>query len=219
MIIASDLEGTLTTGETWRGIRRYIKLQGETFAFRRFYYSWFPVSILVRVKLMGAQHFRMKFMLDLLKQLRGYTSADWQKLADWVVGNELWPKRREAVVQEISDHLKRGHRVIIVSGAYQPILDVFAGRIGAEAMGTVPEIANGASTGRPQGGRMNVGQSKVERLRAALDGQDLAMAYGDTLADVPMLQLSKQAVAVYPDRALHELALHSGWRILGQPAS
>jgi phosphoserine phosphatase len=99
------------------------------------------------------------------------------------------------------------------------VLDLFASRIGAEAMGTVPEMANGTSTGRPQGGGMNVGQSKVERLQALLGGQELAMAYGDTLADVPMLRLSKQAVAVHPDRALHELAVRSGWRILGQPAS
>ena len=61
---------------------------------------------------------------------------------------------------------------------------------------------------------VNTGSEKVRRLLRLLAGRSLWAAYGDTLADVPMLELSPQPVAVCPDRHLRRVALRRGWRII-----
>ncbi len=47
-----------------------------------------------------------------------------------------------------------------------------------------------------------------------LAGRPLIVAYGDTRSDIPMLSLAQEAVAVYPDPQLRQVALDRGWRIL-----
>ncbi|MCA9920525.1 MAG: hypothetical protein KC445_21370, partial [Anaerolineales bacterium] len=58
----------------------------------------------------------------------------------------------------------------------------------------------------------NVGQPKVDKLQR-LPGK-LVAAYGDTMRDIPMLEMAETAVAVHPDAILRETAVQRGWRIL-----
>jgi hypothetical protein len=46
------------------------------------------------------------------------------------------------------------------------------------------------------------------------NGRVLHAAYGDTRRDIPMLRLSREAVAVHPDAALRREAEAQGWRLL-----
>ena len=85
--------------------------------------------------------------------------------------------------------------MILVSGTYQPVLEVFARRIDAEAIGTPLELRDGRATGRLAGPVNNDGV-KVASLRPLLGDATLVAAYGDTPADVPMLELSAAATVV-----------------------
>ena len=42
----------------------------------------------------------------------------------------------------------------------------------------------------------------------------IVAAYGDTLSDLPMMEMSEQPVAVYPDAKLRRVAEERGWRIV-----
>ena len=44
-----------------------------------------------------------------------------------------------------------------------------------------------------------------------------SFAYGDSIFDVPVLELVGNPVAVYPDDELWNYASQRGWRILGEP--
>jgi len=44
-----------------------------------------------------------------------------------------------------------------------------------------------------------------------------SFAYGDSISDVPLLELVGNPVAVYPDSQLWDHASQRGWRILGEP--
>ena len=50
--------------------------------------------------------------------------------------------------------------------------------------------------------------------QAAGSFADVLAAFGDTLADVPMLALATRAVAVAPDAKLRREATTRGWEIL-----
>lgn len=213
MIVASNLEGTLTTGETWKGVARYLREHGRAFSYRAFFLARLPRALAAKAGMADGQTFRDAFMADLAGFFRGLDPSELNRIAGWVVEEELWPGRREGVLAELEGHRRAGRRVVLAAGTYQPVLEAFTRRIGAEAMGMPLEISGGRATGRIVG-PMNTGYAKARRLRGRVGAQRLVTAYGDTLADLPMLKLSAEPVAVRPDPRLREEALKRGWRVL-----
>ena len=212
-VVASDFDGTLTAGEMWRGVARYVTDHGRGMQLRLFLLPKLSRMILTRLGIGDGAALRSQFMEKLPTVTAGYTTAQVRELATWVVDNELWPKRRIQVIEELARHQQDGKRVIVISGAYQPILEQFTKRLNAEAIGTPLEFVDGKLSGR-LGGALNVGEAKAERLRAALDGGELDIAYGDTLNDAPMLNMARTAVVVNPDAQMRAMATAKGWRIV-----
>ncbi|MBI5878122.1 MAG: HAD-IB family phosphatase [Chloroflexi bacterium] len=214
-VVASDLEGTLSSGATWRGIGRYLEASGQSGAYRRFFFTRVPGIVAVRLGWMDRDKFGQSWLIDLVGLFKGSTPEQLAEMGEWVVENELWPKRRAAVIAELEAHRKEGRRVVLASGSYLPVLEAFARRLGAEAIATGFEMVDGRATGRLTG-PMTVGPLKAERLRTALNGDALVAAYGDTAADVPMMQMSAAPVAVAPDEPLAAAAREHGWRVMAE---
>lgn len=213
--VASDLEGTLTAGITWRAMRNYLTTHGYARRYRAFFWPRLPQLLRYRLRLVDERAFKEQWLTELLRLYRGFSRAAFQDMAEWVVANELWPQRRQAVVTELRRYQQSGCRVIIISGLFEPILDVFVRQLGQmEAMGTSIVFDGDTFTGEIRDG-LNVGERKVARLRAfAADDGLIEAAYGDTKRDIPMLSMSRHPVAVYPDETLRETALARGWRVL-----
>lgn len=216
--VASDLEGTLTAGSTWRGVGRYLSNNGREGAYRRFLYPRLPKVWLARRGWIDIQAFRERWMRDLAGLLRGWTRAEVDEMAAWVVEHELWPERRATVIAELEVARDAGARLILASGTYQPILAAFAARLGADALGTDLGYEDGRATGH-FASNMGTGTEKAARLAGALDGATLEAAYGDSAADIPMLELARIAVAVHPDPDFERIARDRGWRIFVEPAA
>lgn len=222
MIIASDLEGTLTTGTTWRGFGRYLRRHGRALPQTLFLISRLPGVPLARAGVIDKRAYQVAWIADEIRLLRGATPEQIEQMGEWVVEHEMWPRRRADVLDELEAHRRDGARIVIVSGAYQPIADAFARRIGAEAIGTPLEFGSGHGsmaspnfTGRLAAPMVTL-DGKVQALRSLLgDGARIDAAYGDTLPDLPMLEMSAGPVAVYPDAGLRAVATGRGWRIVG----
>ena len=212
--VASDLEGTLTTGESWKGVGRYLKEHGQGRAYLAFFLARMPGHFATKVGAADEQEFRDGWMARLAGFLRGMGPAELERLARWVVEEELWPKRRDGVLGELEGHRDAGQRLVLVAGAYQPVLEAFAYRIGAEAVGTPLEYSGNEATGR-LAGAVNTGRRKAERLARRVGDTRVVAAYGDTLADLDMLKMSEGPVVVDPDPKLRAEALEKGWRIFG----
>lgn len=223
MIIASDLEGTLTTGATWRGFGRYLRRHGRALPGTLFLISRLPGVPLARAGLIDKRAYQVAWVTDEIRLLRGATPEQVAQMGEWVVEHEMWPRRRADVLAELEARRREGARIVIVSGTYQPIADAFARRIGAEAIGTPLLFEDGRSrssvepnfTGRLASPLVTL-ELKVQALAALLgDGVRPDAAYGDTLPDLPMLEMSAEPVAVYPDAKLRAVAVERGWRIVG----
>jgi HAD superfamily hydrolase (TIGR01490 family) len=213
--VVSDLEGTLTAGAMWRGFGEYLKRHRSALAYNLFFFSRIIFIPLAKAGIINERDFKSRWVIDLLKQFRGADADEVQRMVTFVLDTEMWPKRRTDVIAELEAHRAAGRRVIIATGVYQPIADEFARRIGVEAVSSLLEVdASGRLTGNVAG-EISVSAEKVERLRAALNGDTILAAYGDTVPDIPMLSLAAQPVAVYPDRGLRAVAIERGWRILG----
>jgi HAD superfamily phosphoserine phosphatase-like hydrolase len=212
MIVASDLEGTLSSGETWKAMAAYLERNGKSRAYRNFFNARFPRALLARSGIINKREFQNRWIEELIGLFAGLTLEEFRAVGEWVVENHLWPKRKTQVIAELEKYKLEGARVILVSDTYQPVLEAFAARLNAEAIGLPLEVVNGTLTGR-LAGPINVGIQKVTRLNAH-GITKLEAAFGDTLPDSAMLELAQKPVVIPSDEKLEQLALERGWRIL-----
>jgi len=213
VIVVTDLEGTLTTGQTWRGVTRYLNEQGRGWAVRTFLLPYVAIQWLGKLRLRDTQADRMRFMVDLARLTRGLPEAEWDVLAERVVEQTLWPGRYLRVMGELESLRKGGARVIVCSGAYQPIVAAFARRAGFEALGTPLVWKDGRSTGA-LAAPINNADLKAAALRGLLGSLPIDQAYGDTAGDIAMLSLAREATVIDHDPVLRAAAVERGWRIL-----
>ncbi len=213
MAVASDLEGTLTTGATWRGFGNYLKQYRSALRYNLFLLLRLGGIPLAKSGVIDEQNYKNRWIVDLLGLFKGATPDEVAHMAQWVVEHEMWPRRRQDVIDDLLRHRDQGRRILIATGTYQPLAEAFARRLGVEAFGTPVEYVDGRLTGRVVG-EVRVRQGKLDQIRAALNGDQLVAAYGDTASDIPMLEASECPIAAYPNAQLRRVALERGWRIL-----
>jgi len=212
--VASDLEGTLSSGVAWEGMRNYLIENGREKEYKRFFLRQMPRYALFKIGMVSRERMKTVWILSLLALFAGYEPEQMSEMGQWVVEKELWPSRRQALLDELLAHREQGRRVIITTGQFEPILaEVLKKLDGIEGIGTAVRYENGRFTGQIKG-QLIQGPLKAESLQPfTQDGRILA-AYGDTEQDIPMLSISNQPVAVYPDQGLRRHAEAQGWRIL-----
>ncbi len=214
-IILTDLEGTLTTGSSWRGFRRFYRQHYSPLTYNLFFARFLPRFPLMKLGLLDRQKTMTAWMKAEINLMRGFRPSEVNAMAKTGVSDEMWPKARPDVLAELEKKRLAGAQIVIVSGAYQPIVEAFARKMNASAIGTPLVYKNGRLAGMEL--PVNSHQHKVARVRALYPEERIIAAYGDTLSDVPMLKISEQAVAVYPDEKLRRVAEAQGWRVM--PAS
>lgn len=219
MAVAADLEGTLTSAQSWRALGGWLRDHRRGSAYQLAFLRRLPEGVAARLGAGSLERFQERWMLDLARLFHGIHVETFEQVAADVVDGWLWPQRRPEVVAALRVHLAAGERVVIASGAFQPIVDAFAARLADAAGGAdIGALGTGLSAvhGRLDGaldGPLNVGEAKARALHELLGPERLYAAYGDSLADVPMLLLSDRPVAVYPGRALRRTAADLGWTV------
>jgi len=211
-VIVSDIEGTLTTGSSWRGLRSYFKENYNAWAYNRFFLKWLPRFPLVQSGILDRRAVMTNWMQDEIGLLRGTSPDEINEMSEWIVEHFMWPGRREGVLAELNQHRQAGAQIAVVSSAYQPIVEAFARRIDAAPIGSPlifhEEKLVGVSL------PINSYEHKREYIQASFDGSVVISAYGDTASDIPMMEMSETPVAVYPDFALRRVAEARNWRII-----
>ena len=214
MFVASDLEGTLSTGTFVLAIGRYLMGHGSNLRYRLFFLRQMPAFIRNKLKQTGTQTFKNNWFLGLTRLLKGMTPEQVAHMGEWVIEQELWPQRREAVIAELIEHQHNGAQLILASGMFQPTLEQFAARIGPNivCLGTPLQFVDGVFSGEV--GAIGIGEVKAAQVRVHIGASPLSAAYGDTEADQYLLNLSQHPTAVYPDAGLRKIAQERDWRIL-----
>lgn len=219
-IVVTDMDGTLSTVDTWRGILAWLRTNHPSAAARWFVWVRLPSVLMAKLGVSDKEAFRARWMEDQAVLLRGLSAGRIAEMAEWVAGEHLWPARRQSAVdavQAAAAAARDAHpeaRLVLATGAYQPIADAFARLIGADsALGTPLEMAADRATGAVLAATQT-GEQKAAAVRALADGDEVVAAFGDTAADIPLLALATRAVAVAPDAALRREAISRGWEIL-----
>jgi phosphoserine phosphatase len=149
-------------------------------------------------------------MVRALPLIREATPEIITHIAEWAVEHELWPKRREDVLRRLAEHRDSGDDVFVASTTYEPAVQVFAERFGASAIGSPIELVRGS----PRFTSDFIGsERKGEQVFRRLGETTVGAAYGDTWADISILERADKPVAVYPDAKLEAMALERGWEV------
>jgi phosphoserine phosphatase len=216
-IIASDMDGTLTTAETWRGVHAWIHTYHPSAAARRFVPLRLPAVFVARAGLVSKERFRAWWLESEAHLLRGTSADELTAMGEWVVEEFLWPARRLSAITALHSELTAARavdpsvRLVLATGGYQPVGAAFARRINANlALGTPLEMRDGHATGRLAAPTQS-GAEKAAAVERAAEGGTILVAFGDTAADIPLLRRARRAVAVAPDATLARIAAAEGW--------
>lgn len=127
----------------------------------------------------------------------GMPVADKDAMAACVLRHYFQPKIFPGAAQRIAELKREGYTVVLVTGSLDFLVAPLAAALGVdEVIAAQLEEADGAFTGRLVGPPVSDGE-KALRLatHAATHGVDLqqCQAYGDSYADIPMLQVCTRA--------------------------
>ena len=214
MIIASDLNGTLTTGSPILAVANWAETHQSVLRPRLFKYRILFSYLQVMAGMKEIDIWADKTMRDVLNLIHFPDQEMIKSIMSFVVESELWPKRRENTVSLLKEYHKQGAEIILVSAAFEPAVIEFAKRIGNEritAIGTPVFLTeNGISLAE----KLITREKKLEKVTNIIGSNTLDIALGDTFADIPLLEQSRHPIAVFPDRVLRETAQLKGWQIL-----
>jgi len=119
-------------------------------------------------------------------------------------------------MRRIREHKRAGHRVLLLTGALDVVVEPLAELLEVEVDCAHLLIKDGRMTGDLQS-PPPAGEARGALLEeyAARNGIVLSesFAYADSLSDLPMLELAGTPIAVNPDARLSQVAGQRGWRI------
>jgi len=218
-----DLDGTLCTEHVWHALIRYFKEHRRrrllTRAFLATHLSLWPLH---RLGLLSLERFFRLWVDDMAWPLVGLRPEQGQEIFRWIADQALVPSLRPDVAEVLRQHQAQGHQMVLVSGAFEELLACLGERLGVQhVVGTRLELNRGRYSGRAAKPSC-FGDDKVALLTKFLVNSGLevdlsqSFSYGDSIFDVPVLELVGNPIAVYPDDELWDYALQRGWRIIGE---
>lgn len=221
-----DVDGTIVSTHIvhqYVHVRKYLAHHYGGALRRLGYRLWLPVFHLRCLEYLYLDHVSRTRMN--IAFYRNYAGLDCGRVRDAVADcfeRVLKPNIFEQAVGCVGEHLREGRRVVLVTGSIDFLIDPLARYLELTVPGTggVTLIARtlveseGRFTGALDGPPIGE-QEKAQEIRryVSREGIDLSgsYAYGDSVADVPMLELVGFPVAVNADRGLLETAGARGW--------
>ncbi|HEY3084650.1 MAG TPA: HAD-IB family hydrolase [Candidatus Dormibacteraeota bacterium] len=121
-----------------------------------------------------------------------------------------------AGMRRIREHKRAGHRVLLLTGALdvvvEPLADLLEVEVDCAHLLTKDGRLTGDLQSPPPAGEARAALLEEYAGRNGLVLQD-SFAYADSLSDLPMLELVGTPVAVNPDARLSQVAGQRGWRV------
>jgi phosphoserine phosphatase len=167
MIVVSDMMGTLTTGAPFLGVVDWVKHNRSKSRANWIMASVMPAYMLAKTGIIDWQAWGQRLMIKSLEYIDNADDKKLQQVAEWVVEHNFWVKRRQDVIDRLVKHREQGAQVHIASSVFEPFIEPFARRIGAQVIGTPVEIVNGRAQ---MVGELVADEKKIERVLSRLAG-------------------------------------------------
>lgn len=160
---------------------------------------------------------RSRLNIVFYRSYNGLSVEEIKKLVPGCYREVIAPRRFEQAQACIEEHRKAGHRLVMVTGSIDFIIKPLADALKVDDV-LAPSLltANGRFTGELNGSPIGE-EEKARRVRRFAETHEIELsrshAYGDSIADRPMLEAVGYPHAVNPDKALAALAEARGWPV------
>jgi phosphoserine phosphatase len=215
-----DCDGTLFSAHFGYGLLEYTRSRGLKGRIRRFYLQLMVPYLFRKLKIISAESLNRPVMVGLGSLIEDYDLQEGNAAFDWITNDFLLPTVHPEVISRLNEHKARGHRVILMTGIFNPCLELVGAHFGVtDLVGTEVEVVDGRYTGRilPP---VVTGRDKLPALLNYCESQGLDIdwgsshAYADSAYDHYVLEKVGHPVAVHPDEGLAALAKEKGWEVL-----
>lgn len=213
-IIAVDFDGTLYEENS---AKVTIKAGGTALTFKQWVHIFGDIVKGIVHSPGEKRDLNIIFLKSFFYQMKGMSM---EEISDFFIG--LVDAGKDGINKElflrVNRHLEDGDKVVILSGALQPFLEIFVRELSlsADVIGTQLFFDDrGICTGKI--GALNRGVEKVSNLQRWIKENDAEgetiWAYADSESDIPILEFADKAIAVNPSNKLKEIAELNKWEI------
>jgi HAD superfamily hydrolase (TIGR01490 family) len=206
-----DLDMTITNRDTFRFFLLHLYL--EIPSNRKHIPAVLFWALARKLRLISLKKFKEKS----LAALKGMSAASILEKGRSFFEASLLSTIREKARQTIAHNRKNGHFIYILTGSPDVYVKAFSEHLGCDGYGCSRLLYQNRRFAGNFSGQDCAGNEKARRLKciAAKFGIDLkgSYAYSDHEADLPMLELVGNPVAVSPTKYLHHIARQRGWKI------
>ena len=213
-----DFDGTLYAKETFQLMMNHLKNHPiHSRRYRKFYRAIMPPYIGHKLKIYPEAKMRARSVQAYLAALETFSK---QELEEYFgeIAELMHDDFNHEVVERLKQHVFNEDYCMLVSGAFTPLLHAVTKELPIEKIiGT--EVSYEANILDHKTPVVHIqGPLKTEKILEALGDQAIdwknSYAYGDSLSDVPVLELVGHPVAVRPEARLRALASERNWEII-----
>jgi len=213
-----DFDGTLYKHETFQTMMNHLKEHPKYgYRYKYFLLRIFPSYIASKLNLYPKQRMNKNAMKYYVNALAGLTKKEadnfFKDIADIFIDHF-----NEKVVQRLHEHLRNDDYLMLVSGAYVPLLRQatkqypFHQVVGTKIHYKKGQIKKHRTIDHIQGERKKETIQNILKLDQ-VDWKN-SFAYADSYTDMPVFELVGHPIAVNPDDKLHKHAIKNNWEIL-----
>jgi alcohol-forming fatty acyl-CoA reductase len=166
--------------------------------------------------LLADRRSRSEFTRGFYQQYKGLPAGELRDQARASLSDFILPRLRHDAVRRIRAHRARGDRVVLLTGALDFLVEPLR-HLADELIAARLTERRGAFTGELTEPPLTAdGRASTAARLAAEAGFELAdcHAYGDSISDLPMLELVGHPVAINPDFRLAREAHRRNWPVL-----
>ncbi|KAI5064891.1 hypothetical protein GOP47_0019586 [Adiantum capillus-veneris] len=210
-----DVDGTITRTNV---VLAYFthRITELSFIVKLFWIPWFALSCIFYLIIDSVN--RAIFNRVFYQSYRGRSVQSKKQMAELIYRNYYRPRIFSGAVDLIRKLKQDGYQIVFVTGCLDFLIAPLAKELGADFVYAAELVEeNGRFTGQLKG-MASSNAEKAERVRdyAKNHGVSLAdsLAFGDSVADLPMLEIVGHPHAVNPDARLQVLAEKRGWPVI-----
>ncbi|MGI2327498.1 HAD family hydrolase [Planococcus sp. YIM B11945] len=213
-----DFDGTLYSKETFQLMMDHLKKHPVHSArYRQFYRAIIPSYIGSKLKIYPVKKMRARSVEAYLAALETFSRPELESYFS-EIAEKMHEDMNPNVMERLKKHVADQDYVMLVSGAFTPLLRAVTKEIPIETIiGTEIPYKNNVLNHKAPLSHIQ-GKLKTEKIKAALKGQEIdwknSYAYGDSFSDLPVLELVGHPVAVRPEPKLLTVAKQRHWEIL-----
>lgn len=213
-----DFDGTLYAKETFQLMMNHLKNHPiHSRRYRKFYRAIMPPYIGHKLKIYPEAKMRARSVQAYLAALETFSKQELEEYFGEIAAL-MHDDFNHEVVARLKRHVSNEDYCMLVSGAFTPLLHAVTKELPIEKIiGT--EVSYEANILDHKTPVVHIqGPLKTEKILEALGDQAIdwknSYAYGDSLSDVPVLELVGNPVAVHPEPRLRTLASERNWEII-----